>query len=355
MTMENFQKNRVRGSLVGGAVGDALGYAIEFTFSYDEIVRYYGPDGITRYDLNNPRALGIISDDTQMTLFTACGLLNAKSMGRAPVPSVCWAYLEWYNTQLGFRSKRLRDCWVGDLPEMNVQRGPGHTCLSALKTIQAGREVYNEKKGCGGVMRVAPVALYGLSQDRIKDIFVLDEMAADIAEITHQHPLGYIPAYIQSHMVYRLATDENPSRESFRTYLNEAMTGVKAKYGEKPSYVVYMQSSLDKALQLAEDNLPDHKAIEELGEGWVAEETLAIAVYCTYKYIDDFEKAVVASVNHGGDSDSTGALTGNLVGAALGYDAIPEHYKTKLELHDVILHVADDLYRGYTTRYVPKQ
>lgn len=200
-------------------------------------------------------------------------------------------------------------------------------------------------------MRIAPVALYGLSQGRIKDIFVLDEMAADIAEITHKHPLGYIPAYIQSHMVYRLATDENPSRESFRSYLDEAVMGMKAKYGEKPSYVVYMQTLLDKALLLAEDNLPDHKAIEELGEGWVAEETLAIAVYCAYKYIGDFEKAVVAAVNHGGDSDSTGAVTGNILGAAVGYDAIPDHFKKDLELHDVILHVADDLWRGYTTRF----
>lgn len=129
------QKNRVRGSLIGGAIGDALGFPVEFIFTYEDIQKQYGENGITRFDLNNPRALGIISDDTQMTLFTACGLLNAKAMGKAPVPSVAWTYIEWYNTQLGFRSKRLRDCWVGDLPEMNVQRGPGHTCLSAMKTI----------------------------------------------------------------------------------------------------------------------------------------------------------------------------------------------------------------------------
>jgi len=92
-------------------------------------------------------------------------------------------------------------------------------------------------------------------------------------------------------------------------------------------------------------------AIEKIGQGWVAEETLAIAVYCTYKYIDDFEKAVIAAVNHAGDSDSTGAVTGNLVGAAVGYDAIPTHFKENLELHGVILHIADDLWRGHNTPY----
>ena len=75
-------------------------------------------------------------------------------------------------------------------------------------------------------------------------------------------------------------------------------------------------------------------------------------VYCCAKYFDDFEKVMIASVNHGGDSDSTGAVTGNILGAAIGYEAIPEHFKADLQLHDVILHVADDLWRGYTTRFI---
>lgn len=83
--------------------------------------------------------------------------------------------------------------------------------------------------------------------------------------------------------------------------------------------------------------------------GWVAEETVAIAVYCSLAYFDNFERAMIASVNHKGDSDSTGAVTGNILGAAIGYDTIPQHFKDDVELHDVILHVADDLWRGETT------
>ena len=112
-----------------------------------------------------------------------------------------------------------------------------------------------------------------------------------------------------------------------------------------------LQTLLEKALVLAYEDIPDYEAITQIGEGWVAEETLAIAVYCCAKHFDNFEKALVASVNHGGDSDSTGAVTGNILGAAVGYDAIPDHFKNDLELHDVILHVADDLWRGYTTRF----
>ena len=109
---------------------------------------------------------------------------------------------------------------------------------------------------------------------------------------------------------------------------------------------------MEKAFDLAYANIPEYEAIQQIGGGWVAEETLAIAVYCCAKHFDDFEKAMIASVNHGGDSDSTGAVTGNILGAAIGYEAIPEHFKADLQLHDVILHVADDLWRGHTTRFI---
>ena len=68
-------QDRIRGSLVGGAVGDALGYPVEF-MSYAGIVRKYGDNGIVRYELDMNSGKALISDDTQMTLFTACGLFN---------------------------------------------------------------------------------------------------------------------------------------------------------------------------------------------------------------------------------------------------------------------------------------
>lgn len=352
------QQDRVRGCLVGGAVGDALGYPVEFVSSYQTIVQIYGEQGVTRFDTNAKlynEHKAYISDDTQMTLFTACGILNAKMNGMAPVPAMCWAYLEWLYTQKGVRSKRMRNCWVGDLPEMNVRRGPGITCLNSLENILQGREPVNDSKGAGGLMRIAPIPLYGLSQGRITDLHALDVMAADASELTHLHPLGFIPSFVAAHLIYRLATDEKPTRESFLRYLEEALRDAEAEYGKYAAYVYQQRALVEKALVLADKgNCADHEAIFQIGEGWVAEEALAIAVYCTYKYFGDFEKSVVAAVNHVGDSDTTGAVTGNLHGAALGYEAIPEHFKTNLELHDVIVHVADDLWRGYTTRYTGK-
>lgn len=68
------------GSLIGGAVGDALGYAVEFS-SLNAIRGKYGEQGITDYELDHD-AIAEFSDDTQMSLFTAEGLLNAVGAGK---------------------------------------------------------------------------------------------------------------------------------------------------------------------------------------------------------------------------------------------------------------------------------
>lgn len=354
---EKTQKDRIRGSLIGGAIGDALGYPVEFIDSYTGIQRRYGDAGITRLDVkqwwkneDNSTGKAWISDDTQMTLFTACGILNAKEKGSAPIPSICEAYIEWYYTQSGRRSKRFNECWIGDIPELKQRRAPGNTCLTALSDIIAGRNSHNNSKGCGGVMRIAPIPLYGVAQGRISDIDTLGRLAADAAKLTHQHPLGFIPAAFTAHIIYRLATDEHPEKETFKEYIREGLESTQRMFSNHAEEVEKFVSLVKKAILLSDISTDDVRTIEdELGGGWVAEETVAIAIYCALTHFENFERAMIAAVNHAGDSDSTGAVAGNLLGAATGYDAIPQFYKDDLELHDVILHIADDLYHGKTT------
>jgi len=90
--------------------------------------------------------------------------------------------------------------------------------------------------------------------------------------------------------------------------------------------------------------MDDLDAIHQLGEGWVGDEALAIAVYCVLKYSGDIDNALIAAVNHNGDSNSTGAITGNIIGAQGGFSGIPAKYTEKLELRDLIIEVADDLW-----------
>ena len=99
---------------------------------------------------------------------------------------------------------------------------------------------------------------------------------------------------------------------------------------------------LEHACELAACQPGRGDAIERLGGGWVAEEALAIVLYCALSGLD-FESAVVLSVNHSVDSDSTRSITGSLLGAALGAEAIPQRWLDPLELREVIGAMADDL------------
>jgi ADP-ribosylglycohydrolase len=188
-------------------------------------------------------------------------------------------------------------------------------------------------------MRAAPVGLY-FSNKQSYTQKQIDRIGAEVAAITHGHELGYLPAAALVHIISLLVyNDDIP--------LLAAVKDAMAAIGEQFANATHLDELLalmQKAIDLASSQQPDIDAIRELGAGWVAEETLAIAIYCAIKYANDFDKALIAAVNHDGDSDSTGAVTGNILGAYLGLDAIPAKYIHHLELKSVILEIADDLY-----------
>ncbi len=327
--MARDRKDRIRGCLVGGAVGDALGYAVEF-MSLKAIRQAYGPDGITSYELSE--GLARVSDDTQMTLFTASGLVEAKKANLPPVPALGRAYVDWFHTQTeAFPAEADISPLVKD-KRFYSRRAPGTTCLTALAHYRERKNLLkkplNDSKGCGGVMRVAPVGLW----DGLTDLEVA-KLGAEAAAITHGHSLGWIPSAALALFVKKLV-DGDEDALALKTL--EGLFGTDAHWG---AFVALM----DAAQARAKNALSDEENIRALGEGWVAEETLAIAVYCALRYPDDFEKAIVASVNHDGDSDSTGAVTGNLLGAKLGLEGIPQKYRENLEFYEELLKLADEL------------
>lgn len=336
-----------KGCLLGGAVGDALGYTVEF-MREPEIFAKYGPKGITRYELRFGKAL--ISDDTQMTLFTAVGLLFGQTRGmmRGIGGNGCRfirnAYLDWYDTQtkfFPFQPDRMRVAWLANFEEFYHRRAPGTTCITALGNGGLGtlQHPVNNSMGCGGVMRVAPIGLYFCDKEQWTELEI-DMVGAEAAAITHGHALGYIPAAALVHIIHSLASGKC---KDIRQAVEDTADALTALFPEE-NEMVHLFVLLRRAIELSQKDIEDLDAIHALGRGWVAEETLAIAVYCALKYSDDFEKAIIAAVNHGGDSDSTGAVTGNILGAYLGVEAIPGYYLTDLELRDIIEEVAEDLY-----------
>ena len=318
-------RDRYRGCLLGGAVGDALGAGIEF-LALAEIRDLHGPTGVTGYVPAYGRA-GAITDDTQMTLFTAEGLLRHQHQppsSRDPAAALWRAYRRWLNTQYGEPAAGSRG-WLSSQQFLHHGRAPGTTCLSALNAGHPGAvsKPVNNSKGCGGVMRVAPAGLAG------GDPFSLGCQAA---ALTHGNPSGYLAAGALAMMVSELIRGRD-----LRTAVATAITRLQqADDGEE------VTAALTAALRTAELGPLSADAIGIFGQGWTAEEALAIATYCALT-ADTFRSGVLHAVNHEGDSDSTGAICGNLLGTAFGVHAIDGDLLAQLEGGEVITQVADDL------------
>ena len=294
-------KRRFPGCLLGGAVGDALGAPVEF-LSRQEIIARFGEAGITDYALAYGRP-GAITDDTQMTLFTAEGLLRAWVRGceRGIVSNesmVAHAYLRWLHTQgvgdAPFVAAAMQDPgWLVGQPELNHRRAPGNTCLAALSHMQSpGTPATNDSKGCGGVMRVAPAGLYALNYGSGPDPEFAFRLGRDLAALTHGHPTGQLPAGVLAVLVMALADGA-----SLAAALPTALSCLRREAHHQETL-----AALENAGSLASSDVPADVAIERLGQGWVAEEALAIALYCALK-AGSFREGIILAVNHDGDSD----------------------------------------------------
>ncbi|AEH10807.1 ADP-ribosylation/Crystallin J1 [Candidatus Protofrankia datiscae] len=327
-------RDRVRGCLLGGALGDALGAGIEF-LSLDEIRRVHGPAGVrgltAAYGVHAP-----ITDDTQMTLFTAEGLIRASVRGRSKgichYPTVVWrAYQRWLATQEhpGPPADTESDGWLTSQPLLYARRAPGNACLSGLRMPRMGTPAHPanpNSKGCGAVMRSAPFGLLPTGPEAAW------ELAAECAVLTHGHPAGYLAAAAFAWII-NVVADGQTLVEAVESALGRLAS---ERNGEK------VAAALRAALTAAADGTPTTpERVESLGAGWVAEEALAIAVHCAVAAPADPWTALLAAVNHSGDSDSTGAICGNIVGTMLGEGALPADRLAELEGHTLVRQIAE--------------
>ena len=364
-------KDCIRGSLMAGAAGDALGYPVEF-MSRKAIITQYGDKGITKFELDRS-GKALVSDDTQMTLFTANGMLMGltrgymRGIGGQPENYVDGAYIDWYYTQTGRKKPALDDMdfhytWLRDLPELAHRRAPGTTCMSACEALLNHESPKNNSKGCGGIMRVAPMGLLDAAYQMIggRGLYStsrLAEAGATIAKATHFHPLGYLPAALMTLLISRIVplTPDEVKTSIYQIVQDglDVMSGMEGDeyHGDKE----YLRLLTQRAIELAKSDVSDNDAVRQLGEGWTAEEAWAISLFCALRHIDSMKDAIIAAVNHDGDSDSTGSITGNIMGAIYGYKAITEarlfcpegkRFEDTIELHNIILALADDLCTG---------
>ena len=329
-------RDRFLGCLLGGAIGDALGYPIEFMKSADAIVARFGAAPPAALAYAGP---ALVSDDTQMTLFSGEAVLRARAAGAdAIAPFALGAYQRWYATQATLPPPSHLPIGHGILiadPRLYARRAPGQTCLGALlasfmrAVVPSVGDPPNDSKGCGAVMRAAP---FGLGARSRAEAFAT---ARDAAVLTHGHPSGFLSAAYLAALAHDLVRGVD---------LAAAMEAADVLLAREPEHAE-VTAALAAARTVAGRGAPSALTLETLGGGWVGEQALAIGVACALTArAGDVAGALWRSVAHAGDSDSTGSITGNLVGAMFGARALPARWREQVELRDVVERIAGDLH-----------
>lgn len=301
--MEHSQRikeiNSAKAIVFGLAIGDALGYPTEF-MPLPRIKEKYGETGI----IDLPESPALFTDDTQMSIAVAEALIKA---GEKDIESIMAAirdeFIKWRNS-----------------PENN--RAPGNTCLAGVSNMVKGihwsESGVADSKGCGSAMRVAPIG-YFYQNDPEK----LKEVARASGICTHGHRTA-VAASIGAAYLVKLALD-GISVGNMIPLLLDFTTGISKEFDQAIRKV-------EKCLDWADEE----KALYYLGEGWVGEEAVALALYCFLRHPEDYEKVVIRGANTNGDSDSIASIAGGISGAFLGIDAVPEKWIKKIEKSDYL-------------------
>lgn len=344
-------KNRFLGCIIGGAVADGMGYAVENLLPIEIEDRF--PDGEVKEPyVDEETGKVLISDDTQMVIFTMDGLLwsyircTRSGIGTFENSGVWQSYARWYYTQtnvildeyiihkhehepVALSSIGIKT--VLEYEELYSNRGPSEECLLAIESGQMGtiEMPMNDFKDPGCLARVSPVGLF--LHENPENAFVV---AARNAAITHDHPTGYLAAGTYAYILAEVLNGKN-----LDVAVRNALLELK-----KYSYIDEVNDSLEYALHLSECDYDWKYSVGLIGEGWDTEDILAIAVYCVLKG-ETYEEAVRMAVNCGGLSSTIGCVCGSIAGAMAGIGAVSESWQHNLELHQMMVTWVDKLYK----------
>ncbi|WP_327683187.1 ADP-ribosylglycohydrolase family protein [Streptomyces sp. NBC_00467] len=324
---------RVRGALLGGAIGDALGAGVA-SLTLDEIRATHGQDGIGDLVPAHGRR-GAVTAATQLTLFTVDGLIRAQVRRDTgawhPPTDVHRAYLRWAATQRdwGPDERRKDNGWLAREEWLYTRRAPSRSTLvglgdESMGTLEAPKNP--TARDAGALARSAPFGLLVGWEPQL-----VCQLAVECAAQTHGHPTAYLSAGAFAVIVHGLARGETLDGS-----VQRALALLAARPGHQP-----VTDALKHALGAVRQGIPSPARIASLGEGHHAEDALAIAVYCALVG-EDIRHGLRLAVNHDGPSETTGIVTGSLLGALHGETALPPAWLSEIEGRPTILELADD-------------
>ncbi|MFC7015640.1 ADP-ribosylglycohydrolase family protein [Streptomyces viridiviolaceus] len=326
-------RSRVRGTLLGVAVGDALGAPVDGLGS-EELLEAFGAEGLADLASAYGRR-GAVTHLTQLTLFSVDGLIRAQVRRDTgawhPPTDLHRAYLRWAATQRdwGPDERRKDDGWLAREEWLYARRDATRALLLGLGDETMGTPEAPKNPGERGPEAVGRSAPFGLLVGWEPQLVA--QLAVECAAQTHGHPTACLAAGAYAVIVHGLARGE-----SVDGAVQRALALLAARPGHQP-----VSDALQHALGAVRQGLPTPARVTELvGEG-TAEGVTAAAVYCALVG-EDVRHGLRLAVNHGGPSAATGALTGGLLGALHGETALPPAWLAELEGRPTILELADD-------------
>lgn len=303
-------RDKVMGTILGLAIADSIGSPVEFVRSKKDILTLAGGSGII--DLPTPP---LYTDDTQMTLCVANALIKSGRDIDTFMKTLSKEFLAWYELQ----------------KDPSQRRAPGNTCMAACENLKSGMhwEVSGipASQGSGSAMRSAPIGLY--HHGKVEKIV---DFAISTSRITHSNELA-LCASVGTALLTHLAVAGEP----VGMWGNEL-----AKVASiNPEFT----SLLRRATKMAADGADPDKVLsyDGLGEGWDGHEAVASALYCCMMNPNSYEKAVLMAANTIGDSDTIACIAGAWMGARVGVNGIPEHWRSKIENAEGLMKTADEL------------
>ena len=343
--MANLQ-SAYRGALLGLAVGDAMGYAVDAK-SWTEIQEDYGPNGLLGYDLVNGYA--DVTSYTQLAAFTANGLLLGLTRGQlqgkmAPfVKYVGLSHREWAASQRMYGRPERTFCWLFKKKEMCRRHCMDTWMLDTLSRTRLGtpEDPTNRFSTPGSITAAVGVGLF-FNPDTM-DLTENDRLGAEAVSLTHGNPLAFLPGAVVAHLVSQVLRD---SETPLQTLVEQALEAFDDQFGSAYSQAGEILALVRQAIQMSRDwRVKPVEAMEKL-RCETGAQVLAGAVYAALVGQHDFDTAMIAAVNHSGRSAAVGALVGAILGARMGEEALPEFYLECLEPAQLLRELADDLFTG---------
>ncbi|GGM02616.1 ADP-ribosylglycohydrolase [Streptomyces fumigatiscleroticus] len=326
-------RSRVRGTLLGAAVGDALG-APAHGLDLGGIRKAYGPEGLVDLAPAYGRR-GAVTHLTQLSLFSVDGLIRAQVRRDTgawhPPTDVHRAYLRWAATQRdwGPDERRKDDGWLAREEWLYARRDPPRSLLLGLGDDTMGTLDAPKNPGEPGAEAAARSAPFGLLVGW--DPQLVAQLAVECAAQTHGHPTARLAAGAYAVIVHALARGD-----SLDGGVQRALALLSARPGHQP-----VSDALQHALGAVRQGLPGPDRVHELTGQGTAEGLVAAAVYCALVG-EDVRHGLCLAVNQDGPSAMAGALTGGLLGALHGETALPPAWLAELEGRPTILELADD-------------